>query len=136
MNDSLKSPPENVDDGFDLNLASSELTTMALVDATSIAGESTAIEKDQDDLPTKLEPEDIEDKGSISTARSYIAGSTTTQATIAPEVVRERVKKESARRLQHERRKNAKPKGDAGAALRERRTNRDIVKEYAGWEEF
>jgi len=98
-------------------------------------------------IDAKMEPEvekveeekvkiDKEETESVAVPGSYIAGSATTQATIAPDVIRQRVKKEIAKRQRHERRKEAKPKGDAGAALRNRRENKDIVKEYAGWEEF
>jgi len=127
----------------DVDLVASRLAEVPRINATEAAAvgdrsretnyqgeEMGAMQAGQPDIEAHDETE------SVTVPGSYIAGSTTTQATIAPDVIRQRVKKEQAKRLRHERRKEAKPKGDAGAALRHRRTNRDIVKEYAGWDEF
>lgn len=114
-----------------------DLIASRLAEVPPLQGAPAAKHNEETDQTTGLvDPDAGADSESVAFAASYIGGSTTTQATIAPEVIRERVKKEHAKRQRHDKRKEAKPKGDAGAALRQRRTNRDIVKEYAGWDEF
>ena len=64
--------------------------------------------------------------------RSY----STTASTIAPSVITGRVKKSIVVQEKLDNKKRAVPKGEASAVRRMRGTNRDIVKEYAGWDDF
>lgn len=57
--------------------------------------------------------------------------------TIAPEDVRERMRKQLQQKKHREMyKKSMIAKGESSATNRSRRDNRDIVKQYAGWEEF
>uniref|UniRef100_A0A1B0B3R3 Serine/threonine-protein kinase RIO2 n=1 Tax=Glossina palpalis gambiensis TaxID=67801 RepID=A0A1B0B3R3_9MUSC len=62
--------------------------------------------------------------------RSY----STRASTIAPTVISERMKRNMERREKIEMRKRCVAKGEASALHRHRKDNRDVVKEYAGWE--
>ena len=69
----------------------------------------------------------------LSDARSMRSYSTTA-STIAPMVVKDRIKKTIDAREQREIRKKCVAKGEASAATRIRRDNRDTCKQYAGWD--
>lgn len=71
----------------------------------------------------------------LSDARSQRSYSTTA-STIAPSVITGRVKKAIVVQDKLDNKKRAVPKGEASAVRRMRGTNRDIVKEYAGWDDF
>lgn len=61
--------------------------------------------------------------------RSY-----TTASTIAPSVITDRVKKNMNAKERKEMRKRCIAKGEASATCRHRKENKDVIKEYAGWE--
>uniref|UniRef100_A0A1A9WG88 Serine/threonine-protein kinase RIO2 n=1 Tax=Glossina brevipalpis TaxID=37001 RepID=A0A1A9WG88_9MUSC len=62
--------------------------------------------------------------------RSY----STQASTIAPSVITERIKRSMGRKEKMETRKRCVAKGEASATHRHRKDNRDVFKEYAGWE--
>uniref|UniRef100_A0A1A9ZVE6 Serine/threonine-protein kinase RIO2 n=1 Tax=Glossina pallidipes TaxID=7398 RepID=A0A1A9ZVE6_GLOPL len=62
--------------------------------------------------------------------RSY----STRASTFAPNVITERMKRNIEKREKMEMRKRCVAKGEASALHRHRKDNRDVVKEYAGWE--
>jgi len=66
-------------------------------------------------------------------SNKHDAFSVVSRSTIAPELVRDRVRKQLAQG-----RHAAKPKirGGADAVRRKRNANKDVVKEYAGWDDF
>ncbi|CAD7083076.1 unnamed protein product [Hermetia illucens] len=69
----------------------------------------------------------------LSDARSMRSFSTNA-STIAPSVIKDRVKKNMDLREKQDMRKKCVAKGEANATTRHRRENKDVVKEYAGWE--
>lgn len=62
--------------------------------------------------------------------RSY----STTASTIAPTVIKDRIKKTIELKDQRDVRKRCLAKGEANATTRGRKENKDTVKEYAGWD--
>lgn len=62
--------------------------------------------------------------------RSY----STTASTIAPDVVKDRIRKNLDFKEKREQRKRCVAKGEANAVTRVRNDNRDTVKQYAGWD--
>lgn len=62
--------------------------------------------------------------------RSY----STTASTIAPSVITDRIKKNMDVKEKREMRKKCVVKGEANATHRHRKENKDVVKEYAGWD--
>lgn len=62
--------------------------------------------------------------------RSY----STTASTIAPSVVTDRIKKNMDKKERVDMRKRCVAKGEASAVHRHRKDNKDVVKEYAGWD--
>lgn len=62
--------------------------------------------------------------------RSY----STTASTIAPSVVTDRIKRNMDKREKMDMRKRCVAKGEASAVHRHRKENKDVVKEYAGWD--
>lgn len=62
--------------------------------------------------------------------RSY----STTASTIAPSVIKDRIRKNIDLKKQQEVRKRCVAKGEASAVTRKRNENRDTCKEYAGWD--
>ncbi|XP_067633444.1 uncharacterized protein RIOK2 [Eurosta solidaginis] len=62
--------------------------------------------------------------------RSY----STTASTIAPSVITDRIRKNFGAKERREMRKHCVAKGEASAVHRHRKENKDVVKEYAGWD--
>ncbi|XP_030373890.1 serine/threonine-protein kinase rio2 [Scaptodrosophila lebanonensis] len=62
--------------------------------------------------------------------RSY----STTASTIAPSVITDRIKRNMDAREKRDQRKRCVAKGEASAVHRHRKENKDVVKEYAGWD--
>jgi len=62
--------------------------------------------------------------------RSY----STTASTIAPSVITDRIRRNMDLREKREQRKRCVTKGEASAVHRHRKENKDVVKEYAGWD--
>lgn len=62
--------------------------------------------------------------------RSY----STTASTIAPSVITDRIRKHMGAKEKLEMRKHCVAKGEASAVHRHRKENKDVVKEYAGWD--
>lgn len=62
--------------------------------------------------------------------RSY----STTASTIAPTVITDRIRHNMDVREKREQRKRCVAKGEASAVHRHRKENKDVVKEYAGWD--
>ncbi|XP_053959867.1 uncharacterized protein LOC128864292 [Anastrepha ludens] len=62
--------------------------------------------------------------------RSY----STNASTIAPSVVTDRIRKNFGAKERREMRKHCVAKGEASAVHRHRKENKDVVKEYAGWD--
>lgn len=69
----------------------------------------------------------------LSDARSQRSYSTTA-STIAPSVITDRIKKNMDVKEKREMRKKCVAKGEANATHRHRKENKDVVKEYAGWD--
>lgn len=69
----------------------------------------------------------------LSDARSHRSYSTSA-STIAPSVVKDRIKKTLNVKEKREQRKRCVAKGEASAHTRVRNENRDTCKEYAGWD--
>ncbi|XP_011176544.2 uncharacterized protein LOC105208416 [Zeugodacus cucurbitae] len=62
--------------------------------------------------------------------RSY----STTASTIAPSLITDRIRKNMGAKEKREMRKHCVAKGEASAVHRHRKENKDVVKEYAGWD--
>lgn len=62
--------------------------------------------------------------------RSY----STTASTIAPSVITDRIRKNIDKKEKMDIRKRCVAKGEASAVHRHRKENKDVVKEYAGWD--
>ncbi|XP_037817350.1 serine/threonine-protein kinase rio2 [Lucilia sericata] len=62
--------------------------------------------------------------------RSY----STTASTIAPSVITDRIKRNMDKKEKIDMRKRCVAKGEASAVHRHRKENKDVVKEYSGWE--
>lgn len=110
-------------------------------DAHSLSGHSgvssTDLQEAQDDV-AELDPNSREYrirmvKQLLSDARSQRSYSTTA-STIAPTVIKDRIKKSIELKDQREVRKRCLAKGEANATTRGRKENKDTVKEYAGWD--
>ncbi|XP_017007468.2 uncharacterized protein RIOK2 [Drosophila takahashii] len=69
----------------------------------------------------------------LNDARSQRSYSTTT-STIAPSVITDRIRKNMDVKEKREQRKKCVAKGEASAVHRHRKENKDVVKEYAGWD--
>ncbi|XP_075146791.1 RIO kinase 2 [Haematobia irritans] len=69
----------------------------------------------------------------LSDARSQRSYSTTA-STIAPSVITDRIKRNMDKKEKIEMRKRCVAKGESSAVHRHRKENKDVVKEYAGWE--
>lgn len=69
----------------------------------------------------------------ISDTRSQRSYSTSA-STIAPSIITDRIKKAATAREKLELKKRCVPKGEASATRRNRKDNKDVVKEYAGWD--
>ncbi|XP_055855903.1 uncharacterized protein LOC129919095 [Episyrphus balteatus] len=69
----------------------------------------------------------------LSDARSQRSYSTTA-STIAPSVVTDRIKRTMDVKEKREMRKKCVAKGESNATQRGRKENKDVVKEYAGWD--
>lgn len=110
-------------------------------DAHSLSGHSgvssTDLQEAQDDV-AELDTNSREYrirmvKQLLSDARSQRSYSTTA-STIAPTVIKDRIKKTIELKDQREVRKRCLAKGEANATTRGRKENKDTVKEYAGWD--
>lgn len=110
-------------------------------DAQSLSGRSgvssTDLQEAQDDV-AELDTNSREYrmrmvKQLLSDARSQRSYSTTA-STIAPTVIKDRIKKTIELKEQREVRKRCLAKGEANATTRGRKENKDTVKEYAGWD--
>ncbi len=71
----------------------------------------------------------------IPAPSTFYGGSIRSEATIAPEVIRSKVRREAAKRNK-EQNKLKKVKGEANAARRSRNENKNVIKEHEGWEDF
>ncbi|KAH8343751.1 hypothetical protein KR059_007342 [Drosophila kikkawai] len=69
----------------------------------------------------------------LNDARSHRSYSTTT-STIAPSVITDRIRRNMDIKEKREQRKKCVAKGEASAVHRHRKENKDVVKEYAGWD--
>ncbi|KAH8284210.1 hypothetical protein KR054_012239 [Drosophila jambulina] len=69
----------------------------------------------------------------LNDARSQRSFSTTT-STIAPSVITDRIRRNMDIKEKREQRKKCVAKGEASAVHRHRKENKDVVKEYAGWD--
>lgn len=69
----------------------------------------------------------------LDDARSHRSYSTTA-STIAPTVIKDRIRKSIDLKKQQDIRKRCVAKGEASAITRKRNENRDTCKEYAGWD--
>lgn len=69
----------------------------------------------------------------LSDARSHRSYSTTA-STIAPSVIKDRIKKTVDTKEKKDLRKRCVAKGEASAVTRVRNENRDVCKQYAGWD--
>lgn len=69
----------------------------------------------------------------LSDARSHRSFSTTA-STIAPSVITDRIKRNLDKKERIDMRKRSVAKGEASAVHRHRKENKDVVKEYAGWD--
>lgn len=112
---------------------------MRTSDANSVDGNvSSDGEDDDDDELADLEPKSREYRLKmveklLSDARSQRSYSTSA-STIAPSVVKDRIKKTLNVKEKKEQRKRCVAKGEASAVTRVRSENRDTCKEYAGWD--
>lgn len=89
---------------------------------------------------TQRAPEDKQATTQPSEAASQdaqLAASLATSCTINPDDIRSRTKKQLHQKKNRDAyRKSLVVKGESSAVTRSRRDNRDVVKQYAGWEEF
>ncbi|EDW34179.1 GL21711 [Drosophila persimilis] len=69
----------------------------------------------------------------LNDARSQRSYSTTT-STIAPSVITDRIRRNMDIKEKRDQRKKCVAKGEASAIHRHRKENKDVVKEYAGWD--
>lgn len=69
----------------------------------------------------------------LSDARSHRSYSTSA-STIAPSVIKDRIKKTIDTKEKRETRKRCVAKGEASAVTRVRNENKDVCKQYAGWD--
>lgn len=95
-------------------------------------------ENDDDDELADLDPKSREFRFKmveklLSDARSQRSYSTSA-STIAPSVVKDRIKKTLNVKEKKEQRKRCVVKGEASAVTRVRNENRDTCKQYAGWD--
>ncbi|EDW84849.1 uncharacterized protein Dwil_GK12926 [Drosophila willistoni] len=72
-------------------------------------------------------------KQMLNDAKSQRSYSTTT-STIAPSVITDRIRRNMDVREKREQRKRCVVKGEASAVHRHRKENKDVVKEFAGWD--
>jgi len=78
--------------------------------------------------PTKDRAIDAQDRQDV--------GSVTSRSTIPPDVVRKKCNQEWKRKEKQQQLRRVRSKAAAGSVRRDRKDNKDIVKEYAGWEEL
>jgi RIO kinase 2 len=96
--------------------------------------------EDDQDKPGELDPNSREYRYKmvrkiLEEARS-VRSYSTTASTIAPSVITDRVKRAKALKDKRELQKRSVPKGEASATNRMRKTNVDVVREHAGWDDF
>lgn len=126
---------ENDDEFFD---AKSTVTICEWNDVLSEQEEEEQQEEHDDDVLGKLDTNSrmyrlkmveklLNDNRS---QRSY----STTASTIAPSVITERIRRNLNKKEKQMERKRCTVKGEASAVHRHRKENKDIVKEYRGWE--
>lgn len=106
-------------------------------DAHSVDGNVSSGGEDDDEL-ADLDPKSREYRFKmvekvLSDARSQRSYSTSA-STIAPSVVKDRIKKTLNVKEKKEQRKRCVVKGEASAVTRVRNENRDTCKQYAGWD--
>jgi RIO kinase 2 len=97
-------------------------------------------EEEADDKPGELDRNSREYRYKmvrqiLEEARS-VRSYSTTASTIAPSVITDRVKRAKAMKEKRELQKRSVPKGEASATNRMRKTNVDVVREHAGWDDF
>lgn len=63
-------------------------------------------------------------------------GSVTSRSTIPPDVIRKKCNMEWKRKEKQQQMRHIRSKAAAGSARRERKDNKDVIREYAGWEEL
>lgn len=107
-------------------------------DANSVDGNVSSGDSEDDDELADLDPKSREYRFKmvekvLSDARSQRSYSTSA-STIAPSVVKDRIKKTLNLKEKKEQRKRCVVKGEASATTRVRNENRDTCKQYAGWD--
>lgn len=134
-------PTIDDDDQFEDAIDSTTGNQNKLSDAESIKSanlnDSSEAEADDDQLGD-LDPNSREYRFKMvqkilddaRTVRSY----STNASTIAPSVIKDRIKKTIDIKEKKEARKKCVAKGEASAVTRIRKENRDTCKEYAGWD--
>lgn len=113
------------------------VANMRTNDANSVDGNVSSGGEDDDEL-ADLDPKSREYRLKmvekvLSDARSQRSYSTSA-STIAPSVIKDRIKKTLNVKEKKEQRKRCIVKGEASAVTRVRNENRDTCKEYAGWD--
>ncbi|KAH8414174.1 hypothetical protein KR222_011048 [Zaprionus bogoriensis] len=117
-----------------------EVVVPTSVDAAEDTQSISSNDLETDDVPelAGLDPNSREYrlkmvKQLLNDARSQRSYSTTA-STIAPSVITDRIRRNMDVREKREQRKRCVAKGEASAVHRHRKENKDVVKEYAGWD--
>lgn len=110
----------NQDDSDALSLSSNDLETDNVPELVNVDPNSRMYR-------LKMVEKLLEDARS---QRSY----STTASTIAPSVVTDRIRRNMDKKEKIDMRKRCVAKGEASAVHRHRKENKDVVKEYAGWD--
>lgn len=130
---------DQFEDALDATLPTSAQPIIDNTDAASVASgvSSNDLQEATDDL-ADLDPNSREYRFKmvekiLSDARSHRSYSTTA-STIAPSVIKDKIKRTIELKEQRDVRKRCLAKGEANATTRGRKENKDTVKEYAGWD--
>lgn len=129
--ESSETPRNEVPTEFEAKLADVHISDSNSVDGNVSSG-------GEDDELGDLDPKSREYRFKmveklLSDARSQRSYSTSA-STIAPSVVKDRIKKTLNFKEKQEQRKRSVVKGEASAVTRVRNENRDTCKQYAGWD--
>lgn len=132
----IDSTTENIQQNEDKSIIESKLADVQLNDGNSVDGNVSS--NGEDDDFGDLDPKSREYRFKmveklLSDARSHRSYSTSA-STIAPSVVKDRIKKTLNVKELKEQRKRSVVKGEASAVTRVRNENRDTCKQYAGWD--
>lgn len=131
---------DHFEDALDISLRPPpQPSTQDNTDTASVTSgvSSTDLQEAADDL-TDLDPNSREYRYKmvekiLSDARSQRSYSTNA-STIAPSVIKEKIKRSIELKEQRDVRKRCLAKGEANATTRGRKENKETVKEYAGWD--